>query len=189
MVVRHDLNLQDLGKSAEVPEDISPFQLGTRGQYFATAFELVGRLKIRWSEGTWNEWHALFEDGREGWLAEAQGFYMMSFHQEPFAQLPSLSEILEKSSATLVTIGRQLELLKGQTFQIDDCRPVTCVGSEGELPFISPVGRKSTSVDLRGEDSQFASIDYADDETRLYVGKYLEFEKFKFLNLRQLDGW
>src|SRR5688572_12411014 len=74
-VVRHDLNVENLGKMAELPPDMSPLQLGTRGKYEGTSFEIVGRLKVAWEEGTWNEWYLLFDSGRDGWLAEAQGFY------------------------------------------------------------------------------------------------------------------
>jgi hypothetical protein len=179
-VVRHDLNLEALGKMAELPADMSPLQIGTRGQYESKNFEIVGRLKIGWEDGNWNEWYVVFDDGRDGWLAEAQGFYMMSF------AVSDLSSIPDKSS---LYPGLTLRLMSRQGFLVDDIKEATCIGSEGELPFSGVQGRKSTSVDLSGPDNLFACIDYSDEGVRLYAGKYLDFEKFKFSFLREFDGW
>jgi len=180
MVVRHDMNLESLGKMAQLPPDMSPLQLGTRGNYDGKRFELIGRLKIGWENGTWNEWYALFDDGREGWLAEAQGFYMVSFQEQSIDKVPKVKEL---------SPGRSFPLVREQIFQVDDIKQATCIGSEGELPMKGPKGRKSTSVDLSGPDSLFACIDYGEDATRLYVGKHVEFEKLSLTSLRQVDGW
>src|SRR3981081_310847 len=79
MVVRKDLNVETLGVMAELPPDLSPLQIGTRGEWNGRGFELLGRIRVEWELGSWNEWYAEFAGGVEGWLAEAQGFYMVSF--------------------------------------------------------------------------------------------------------------
>ena len=68
MIVRHDMDLEALGQMAQLPDDISPLKLGSRGKYKNTVFEVIGRLKVAWSEGYWNEWFVLFENGMAGWL-------------------------------------------------------------------------------------------------------------------------
>jgi hypothetical protein len=178
MVVRHDLNLETLGKMAELPLDMSPLQVGTRGRYRNKAFELVGRLKIGWEDGTWNEWYALFDDGSDGWLAEAQGFYAMSFEVKDTRNVPPRRAIAPGRSVTFAN-----------EFEVTDIKEATCVGSEGELPFQGPKGRTSTSVDLIGSEGHFACIDYSDDGVRLYVGSYVEFDDLKLTSLREIDGW
>jgi hypothetical protein len=180
MVVRHDLDLESLGKMALLPVDMSPLQIGTRGKYQNASFELVGRMKIGWEDGSWNEWYAVFDDGREGWLAEAQGFWMMSFQSNETKQIPKLQKLF---------VGSTFTPSAGLIFQVDDIKAATCVGSEGELPFQSPKGRKTTSVDLSGPDNQFACIEYSDEGLRLYVGEYVDFEDFHFSGLREIDGW
>ena len=75
--MRRDLNLETLGKMADLPEDLSILQIGARGKFEGISFAVIGRLRMSWQEGFWNEWCALFEDQRIGWLAEAQGFWMM----------------------------------------------------------------------------------------------------------------
>lgn len=179
-LVRHDLDLEAIGKMAELPPDMSPLQVGTRGSYEGKRFELLGRLKIAWKDGSWNEWYALFDDGQEGWLAEAMGFFMVSVPQPLPARLPE---------ASAIKVGQELELARNQRFTVDDLKQATCVGSEGELPFPAPQGRESFSVDLSGPGETFANLEYAADGTRLYMGRYVDFDDLKLSNLRELDGW
>lgn len=51
MIVRRDLDLEALGQMAQLPDDVSPLKIGSRGKYKNTAFEVIGRLKVAWSEG------------------------------------------------------------------------------------------------------------------------------------------
>lgn len=180
MVLRTGVNLENLGQMAMLPPDLSPLQLGTRGRYEKRGFELVGRLRIGWQDGYWNEWFALFDDGREGWLGEAQGFLMMSFGVPDPGLLPVQADL---------EAGKILHLLGGRPFEVSDIKEATCIGSEGELPFRGAKGRKSTSVDLNGRESGFACLDYSEDGTRLYLGKYVEFDELSLTQLRQIDGW
>lgn len=179
MLVRHDVDLEALGKMADLPPDMSPLQVGTRGRFQGNGFELLGRLKMAWTDGSWNEWYALFEDGREGWLAEAQGFYMVSYPQDDTSFVPSVDTV---KPGRMIPIGRT-------PFLVDDVKQATCVGSEGELPFPAPKGRTSTSIDLSAPDAGYACFEYSEEGVRLYLGRYAEFEDLQFTNLRSLDGW
>ena len=60
--------LRRIGVSSELFDDHSPLQLGVRGVRQGVGFILVGRLQYGYADGTWNEWHALFDNGRSGWL-------------------------------------------------------------------------------------------------------------------------
>ena len=71
--------LRKIGESAELFDDHSPLQLGAAGKSQGSAFTLVGRLQYRYKDGTWNEWHALFDTGRSGWLSEDNGRYVLAF--------------------------------------------------------------------------------------------------------------
>jgi Domain of unknown function (DUF4178) len=178
-LVRHDLNLENLGKMTEMPLDLSPLKIGTRGTYQGAKFEIVGRQRIGWSDGAWNEWYLVFENGDDAWLADAQGFYMLSRQRRDITELPSRKTMYVGYNATL----------DGRNYKVDDVREVECVGSEGELPVKSVVGRKSLSVDLVGKDQTYAGLDYSVDENRVFIGSYQEFDAFNFENLRELDGW
>ena len=180
MLVRHDMDLESLGKMAQLPDDISPLKIGTRGKFRNTAFEIIGRLKIAWSEGYWNEWSLLFDDGKQGWLAEAMGFFMLSFE---------VSETTTVPARETVEVGKAYELVPAHRFFVDDIKEAVCIGSEGELPFKGLQGRKTLSVDLSDNTGQFASIEYSDQEgINLYIGRYVAFASLELSNLRDLDA-
>lgn len=187
-LVRHDMDLESIGEMADLQDDYSPFQIGTQGTFEEKKFELVGRLRITYSAGFWNEWFAWFDGDRTAWLAEAQGFLALCF--------PSRTEAPVQDTLN----PGKLVTLDGQTFQVDDMRKVRCLFSEGELPVNAMKGRKSLSVDLRGPSETMATIEYpapdytgskadSTEKPRVFTGKYKDFDEFKFKNLRKLDGW
>lgn len=180
MVVRHDLNVEAIGKMAVLPDDNSPFQLGTQGYYENVIFTLVGKVRRSWVDGFWNEWHALFVDGKSGWLAEAQGMYMFTLEQQ-IENLPDLDMLSLNSKFPI----------KGRYFFVKDIKKTVCVGSEGELPWMSPAGREQTSVDLASDDGKkFACLEFsAEGEKRCFMGNYVEFKELRLSYLRQFDGW
>jgi len=74
-------------------------------------------------------------------------------------------------------------------YKIVDIKSAICLGSEGELPFIAPKGRKILSIDLLGHQGEFANIEIDKDKNRLYLGNYMEWNDFHFQNLRPLENW
>ncbi len=178
-LVRQDMNLEAIGKMADLQDEISPLQVGTQGYYKNQFFNIIGRLKIRYHDGFWNEWYTIDSAGKEGWLAEAQGFYAVCF---PY-------QFNENFDASHFSLGKRLTLSPYGEFMVDDIHDVVCIFSEGELPMNAAAGRRSRSLDLRGPRKQMATIECAPDQTRIYVGSYQEFDDFKFKHLREIDGW
>lgn len=178
MMVRHDMDLEALGEMAQLPDDVSPFQYGTRGSLGRDRFTIIGRLKVAWSEGYWNEWFLRFEDGRHGWLGEAMGFLMLTF-EAPADKAPGRSGLI---------VGKEYALIPGRVFTLTDIREAECVGSEGELPFRGVAGRKTVSADLNGPDGSFATIEYSkQDGVRLYAGRHVTYDEVDWSNLRDLS--
>src|SRR5262245_5805712 len=82
VVARGDRKLEDLGKVAALVDTGSPLDIGLRGVYQGVPFELTGRAQLgHEAGGMWDEWYAAFQDGRWGWLAEAQGRFYLTFQQ------------------------------------------------------------------------------------------------------------
>lgn len=77
-LLRDGETLKDIGKMSAVLEDYARVQIGTSGRYQGRAFTVVGRIQLRYDAGFWNEWYALFDDGSDGWLAEASGQVTMT---------------------------------------------------------------------------------------------------------------
>lgn len=181
MLVRHDLKLElGPGKMIALPQDMSLLQLGARGVFDKVHFEIVGRLKIKWENGLWNEWYCVFEDGRDGWLAEAQGFFAVSFRLQELKYKPNVKNL--KVGETFTFDGKNI-------FKMEGIKEVHCIGSEGELPFKAEKGVKMFSADFVGADSTFASVEIDESELRVFTGKYVELEHLKMSGLRELEGW
>ncbi len=183
-LVRQDMDLEAIGKMAELQDDLTPLQIGTTGKYKGKAFEIIGRMKVAYDDGFWNEWYLYFSEGKEneGWLAEAQGFYAVCFPVHENLAPP-------RDQASNMTAGRLIDFEDKGVFQVEDIHEVKCLVSEGELPVNAPKGRESLSVDLTGPNVQMATIEYGKDEVRVFAGGYQEFDDFKFHNLREIEGW
>ena len=179
MIVQEGEHLKDYGKMAVLQDDLSPIQVGSTGVYDNRAFTVLGRIKVAWEGGFWNEWFLNFGDD-SGWIGEAQGFYGISFEQTK--ELDKLPKRAEMKRGRRVQLGKSL-------LTVDDIKTAQIFGSEGELPFVPGRGREFLSVDLGGANSEFGTITYSDDGVSVYLGKYVDFENLKFRNLRALDGW
>jgi Domain of unknown function (DUF4178) len=190
MVVRHDLDVEAIGTMAALPDDMSPFQIGTEGVWQGVHFTLAGRLKIGWTDGTWNEWFMASDDGRRGWLAEAQGFYAVSYETAP--PKPGFAEraLAHRDNAARNTafIGSTLKL-DDITYRVVDSKLATCLGSEGELPFAAPKGRKTLSVGPVGPNAGFACVEIEAGGLRAYTGRYAEWKDLRCSHAREFDGW
>ena len=180
MVVRHDVNVEAIGQMAQLPPDLSPLQMGTHGEMEGQGFTLIGRVRVGYDEGSWNEWCALFGDNRYGWVAEAQGFFMVSFELSPPEGFPNTPDALPAGATWSI---------EGERYTVTDSKQSVCLGSEGELPFLATPNRRATSIDLSGRDSRFASVEFSDSGTRLFVGRYARFDDLNFSNLRPVPGW
>ncbi|MFC4159894.1 DUF4178 domain-containing protein [Chitinimonas lacunae] len=162
-LVRHDLDLENLGKMAELAEDHSPLRLGLMGRFRSVGFRVIGRLQLQYADGYWNEWHCLFDDGRTGWVSEGSGLAYVTFEQSLKVTLPSIDHF---------RVGQQARL-GNDTFTVTNIEHARCVAGEGELPFKVGAGWDAPAVDLRSE-TRFASIDYSDSPPKLYLGVAVE---------------
>jgi hypothetical protein len=168
--------VRNIGKMSEVLEDYSPLQIGTSGQFANRGFSLIGRIQLRYSEGFWNEWYALFDDGGNGWLSDASGQFAMTFLQETDAALPLFDKLVP---------GHVLHVA-GQPYATSDVRTAHCTGGQGELPFKVGPGWEARVADFRGGD-RFLSLDYSDPEVRVYAGRAVELTGLKAQLLREVS--
>ena len=182
-LVRHDTNLEDLGKVAELQPDMSPWQIGASGKYRGNFFYVAGRVIVGWRAGSWNEWYLTFDNGDSGWLAEAQGMYAINFPYKK--EIPEIDQLAKKA------IGHKLMLGSNKnTFTLLDRKRMKCIGSEGELPFTGIEGRESLVLDFGNSAGGFLSIEMNEkDGNSVYLGEYLELKKLSPTGLKLFEGW
>lgn len=181
--MRRDGSLHTIGRVADVPDDVSPLQLGTLGHDGDDRFELIGRTRWRWSGGGWSEWLMLYGEGTHGWLAEAMGrFMLMQEVVDPVAAQPF--QHLRSSS----NLGQEVSF-GGRVFTLADIKEAVCVGSEGELPFTTRAGQTVRNLDFVSDDGACANMQTVDGVTSVYVGRYVTLEALRPERLRLIDGW
>lgn len=180
VALRKDLNLEELGRVAQLVADGSPLQLGARGRYDKAIFTVLGRLQMRFADGYWNEWHLGFDDGRFGWLGESQGLYAVSFPVFSAGALPPFEAL---------AVGQALPLA-GVAYTVREKRRALYASAEGEIPFRAPFGEEVSFADLAGpRDRSFATLDYSEEPPMAFAGRYAEFEALELTGLRAIDGW
>jgi len=170
--------------SPPFPTIFSPLQLGVGGQFDGHPFNVVGRIRKVWEQGSWNEWCVMFDTQRFGWLAEAQGDLVMTFERPA----SSLENAPAPAHAAEVAPGERWRI-GGRNFTVTDVKQVTCQGAEGELAGISSIQGDVLSVDLHGAGLEFATVEFRGDTATPYVGRFVEFDDCRFTNLRRIDGW
>ena len=180
MVVLRGADAELMGVMAALPPDLSPFQIGTRGEWKGRGFEIVGRLRVEWEEGSWNEWCILYDAKTTGWLAEAQGLLMISFATPLSEQLPT------ETSFYAPNLKLQLN---GATWTVADVKTAKYRAAEGELPFAAPPDETRVSVDFIDAKGGFASLELDGEELELFTGEYAHFTTLNLTNLRQVPGW
>ena len=157
--------LRRIGESAELFDDHSPLQRGAAGRFQGEAFALVGRLQLRYDGGTWNEWHALFDNGRSGWLSEDNGRYVMAF-DAPLRDEPPAAQALQPGAR---------RLLDGRLWDVASVTRVRVQAAEGELPTPPNLRDEYVVVDLRSASGEVATLDYADAQRPAWsVGRSVE---------------
>src|SRR5262245_47494724 len=102
-LIRHDKNIEDIGKMADLLPDQSILQLGTEGVYEGVHFAVIGRIQLRYEAGVWSEWHVLFDNMKTGWLSEAGGISWMTFPRRLEKPFPA-------SRADSLSAGQRIEL-------------------------------------------------------------------------------
>lgn len=143
--------LKRIGVSSELFDDHSPLQLGAAGTFQGVAFTLVGRLQYGYADGTWNEWHALFDNGRSGWLSEDNGAYVFSFDAALDEAPPRVDEL--RAGERRVVAGRGWDVAAVTTARL--------IGALGELPAAPRLQGAFVIAELRNPQGEVGTLDYS----------------------------
>lgn len=160
--------LEIAGKVAPLADIGSPLSLGTEGKLQGKRFTLVGRMQLNYGEGPWNEWYAAFDDGRWGWVAEAQGRVYLTTKQSGASAVPGFSGL---------GIGAVVEV-RGFPLSVAEKNSAEFVSAEGELPEPIHLGERYYYADIEGQGGVFGTLDYGaepDGNPEVFLGKRFEY--------------
>ena len=205
-LVRDGDALRRIGVSAELFDDHSPLQLGASGTRQGLGFALVGRLQYGYQsgpraaaspapppegaasptgqagsglDGTWNEWHALFDNGRSAWLSEDNGAYVIAFDAPLPADAPQDAAALEALRAGERTLA------DGRAWDVASTLRAKLIAAQGELPTPPHLQGDFTVVDLRNSAGEVATLE-ASDPARLHwsVGRSVALSELRMSGLK-----
>ena len=155
VVARTDRGVESHGVVAALIDTGTPLRTGLAGKYRGNGYRITGRSQLRHQAGgVWNEWYAAFDDGRWGWLAEAQGRYYVTFKvAEDAPPFESIDLSQQVNNLTVTEIGH-----------------AELISAEGELPWVPEPGYSYSYADLTGTEGRFATIDYSETPPVVFKG-------------------
>lgn len=170
--------LRRIGVVAELFDDHSPLQLGAAGRLQGLGFTLVGRLQYGTEAGTWNEWHALFDNGRSGWLSEDNGAYVFAFDTPLAGPAPPAASL---RAGARVGLG-------GQAWDVASVVDAHLVSAQGELPSPPRLDGPFTVVDLRNTLGEVGTLDYGDvQKVGWSIGRGVALGELQLSGLREVE--
>jgi hypothetical protein len=180
VLVRHDVDLQRVGSVGDVPPDASPVQRGATGRWRDRGFTVVGRIVYEHERGAWSEWHLRFDDGRGGWLSDAQLEWAITELVEPTPPMVHSESGLQRGD----TLHHA-----GALYTVTTVTRARYRGVEGELPFVYWDKAQVPFADLRTPDARFATVDYSEHPPLFFAGEFVPFDSLQMTGLREFDGW
>ena len=177
-------SVKDLGKMSAVLEDYTRLQIGSAGVAGGRHFTLVGRIQLRYEQGTWNEWYVLFDDASTAWLGDSSGLYTLTRERDVDGDgngdgngdgaLPAFEQLKP---------GERYRIA-GELFTASEVRSGECIAGQGELPFRVGEGWRIRVADLR-RGAAFLTLDYTDGTVpAVYSGSAVTLDELKFQLLR-----
>lgn len=174
VVARADRSFEDLGKTSDLVQTQSRLSLWLTGTFQGVGFQLTGRAQLQHGAGgVWDEWYMAFDDGRWGWLAEAQGRFYLTFRDQGTAS----SEM--PNAGDYVTVGEPSVMMT-----VAEVGQSSVLAGRGEIPYRLDVGRSYWYADLSGPAGMFGTIDYSETPPALFLGHEVSFASLGL----QFDG-
>ena len=171
LAARKDRNPELIGKVADLVDTGSPLGLGASGSYAGRAFTLAGRVQLKHPlGGVWDEWYLALDDGRWGWLAEAQGRFYLTFTQTPHGALPA---------AATLQAGGLADLGPDGLWTVGELSEAAFHSAEGEIPWAVEPGATYRFADLSGRNGAFATLDYSEDPPLFFLGREIPLAELK----------
>ncbi|MGV3621250.1 MAG: DUF4178 domain-containing protein [Archangium sp.] len=167
VIARDGGSFEAIGKAAELVDTESPLKVGLHGRYGGTSFQVKGRIQKARDNATWDEWYLLFDDEREGWLAESEGEWKLLF---PVKGAPTDWPAVQPLSTFK---------LKDFTFTVEEISTAETRSAEGELPSFN---RDHEYIDATGPRGTFCTVDRAldGDDLDFFIGSFVTLGQLGF---------
>lgn len=160
-IARSDRDIRLVGRVAALVDTHSPLKLGTEGSYQGSGFALVGRTQLSHpAGGIWDEWYLAFDDGRWGWLAEAQGHFYLMFESKSTPDV----------SPDGLVPGAPLQVGQAR-WRVQEVGTARLLSAAGELPTDFSPGEIAPYVDIVTTGGGFGTLDTSVSPPRVFMGR------------------
>lgn len=166
-VRRTDRGLENMGKVAAVADTPAIVAVGDTGVVGDQGFQVLGKVQLQHDMGgVWEEWYLGFHNGQWGWLAYAQGLFMVTWKVEPTPPVSPMGQVRVDSTVSLGQSGG---------YRVVELKQATVASAQGELPFTPKTGEVRYYADLHGPKNGFGTIDWGQgtDPIEVFLGYQL----------------
>jgi hypothetical protein len=153
--------LSPAGRHAKLAEFPSIFKIGAKGTILGKPFNVLGRMRYKYSGGYFDEWFIEY-DGEPSWFAEDEGTFTIYTDMLETAEFPPIDTV---KAGQNITVGDKKMMIKEKGRAVIE-------GGEGELYYYVEPGTEVIYMDAVSEGKK-VSIEYTDDEIELFTGRPL----------------
>lgn len=159
-------------------EDMTTLQIGTTGKNNGNnKFEIIGRLKIEYEDGFYNLWCVKFVNTNTlSWIIDSMGCYSIC----------EIDNTLSLNIKQLITkrAGHDFLIEKKGTFEIKKVYEIENYNAEGEFESIPLLLNNATFYEMCLKGTIIFCINYTNNQTITFSGKYYSYGSFVFENTR-----
>lgn len=169
-------------KTESMYEDMSPLKIGAQGKYQQKAFNIVGRVKYKFTSGYKNHWIAAWPDESIFIIDEAYGHF--TFFKEENIKLPNLEKIKAKPGAMFKPVNRD-------RFMVEAFNQCTGFIAEGELPALK-IFPFAPFVEIIASSSEKTILNihlFGPNTAIVYSGMSVPFADMNLKLHREVHGW
>lgn len=142
----------------------SMFKIGRRGKIQGMEFQVIGRLRIDYEDGFFDEWYLNTPNGQV-WLSEDEGEFVL-FNKSQKITYPFVYPFKQ------LQVGTYNDYEKTSLYIIEKSE-ARVNGGEGELPFQVVPGEQVNFIDAIRE-QQLYSFEILPREVELHIGNYVD---------------
>jgi len=142
-------------------------QLGKSGTLRDRRFTVLGRVRMSYSEGFWDEWWLEFEDGYHHWLEEDEGVYRL--HKE-------LDIAVNPDLIRHAKIGGTVSIEDDRWF-VTELNNAQVAGVEGSLPLAITPGESVLCIGVVGKGRKI-SIEWAELDVQVFSSSVVRGQSF-----------
>ncbi len=165
-------NLAMIGQKSFLVDYGSLFKIGKKGKIKNIDFQVIGRLRIDYQDGFFDEWYLNTPQGQK-WLSEDEGKFVF-FYESKEINDPLIFDLLN------FPVGKVFKHKDLYLF-VSEKSTAKINGGEGELPFQVEPNQKADFVDTLFEQKLY-SFEFLPKSIELHIGNYIDINEIKILD-------